>query len=144
MPYAWSSGLAVFLSMVESTGGWPQGLLDAYIAMVPEADGYSTLPGQRPPCVLPVLYRLWASLRLTHLKDWVEYAGCLNLFLALGMVFHLPRPGWLVPVMISCTSSLLMSSSQLTPLPGLFLTVPLVAKACHFGSGRSTSLITPR
>ena len=46
--------------------------LDAYIAMIPEADGDSTPLGQRPPGVLPVLYRLWASLRLGHLREWVE------------------------------------------------------------------------
>ena len=28
--------------------------------------------GQRPLCVLPAIYRLWASLRLTHLRNWVE------------------------------------------------------------------------
>ena len=26
--------------------------------------------GQRPLCVLPVVYRLWASVRLAHLKEW--------------------------------------------------------------------------
>ena len=46
-------------------------MLDAYFAMIPEADGDSTPLGQRPLSVLPVVYRLWASLRLGHLKDWV-------------------------------------------------------------------------
>ena len=58
--------------MVESTGTWPQGLLDAYIAMIPKADGYSTPLGQLPLSVLPVVYRLWASLQLGHLREWVE------------------------------------------------------------------------
>ena len=31
----WFSGLAILLELVESTGVWPQGLLDAYIAMIP-------------------------------------------------------------------------------------------------------------
>ena len=57
---------------MESTGICPQGLLDAYIAMIPEADGDSTPPGQRPLSVFPVVYRLWASLRLGHLREWVE------------------------------------------------------------------------
>ena len=47
------------------------GLLDAYIAMIPKADGDSTSLGQRPLSVLPVVYRLWASLRLGHLREWV-------------------------------------------------------------------------
>ena len=50
----------------------PQGLQDAYIAMIPKADGGSTPLGQRPLSVLPVVYRLWASLRLGHLREWVE------------------------------------------------------------------------
>ena len=65
-------GLAILLELVESTGTWPQGLLDAYIAMIPKADGDSTPLGQRPLSVLPVVYRLWASLRLGHLREWVE------------------------------------------------------------------------
>ena len=55
-----------------SASSWPQGLLDAYIAMIPEADGDSTPLGQRPLSVLPAVYSLWASLRLGHLREWVE------------------------------------------------------------------------
>ena len=72
LPIPWFSGLAILLELVESSGIWPQGLLDAKIAMIPKADGDSTPPGQRPLSVLPVLYRLWASLRLGHLREWVE------------------------------------------------------------------------
>ena len=60
------------LNMVESTGVWLQGVLDTYIAVIPKADGDSMPLGQRPLCVLPVVHRLWASLRLGHLKDWVS------------------------------------------------------------------------
>ena len=42
------------------------------IAMIPKADGDSTPLGQRPLSVLLVVYRLWASLRLGHLREWVE------------------------------------------------------------------------
>ena len=58
--------------MVESTGVWPLGLLDAYIALFPKADGDSAPLGQRPLCVLSVVYRLWASLRLSRLQGWVK------------------------------------------------------------------------
>ena len=57
--------------MVETSGVWPQGLLDAFFAMIPKADGDSTPLGQRLLSVLPVVYRLWASLRLGHLREWV-------------------------------------------------------------------------
>ena len=72
LPLPWFSGLALLLELVETSGVWPQGLLDAYIAMSPKADGDSTSLGQRPLSVLPVVYRLWASLRLGHLREWVE------------------------------------------------------------------------
>ena len=65
-------GLAILLELVETTGVWPQGLLDAFFALIPKVDGDSTPPGQRPLSVLPVMYRLWASLRLGHLREWVE------------------------------------------------------------------------
>ena len=42
------------------------------IALIPKADGDSIPSGQRPLSVLPVVYRLWASLRLGHLREWVE------------------------------------------------------------------------
>ena len=46
--------------------------MDANIAMIPKADGDSTPLGQRNLSVLPVVYRLWASLRLGYLREWVE------------------------------------------------------------------------
>ena len=72
LPLPWFSGLAIFLELVETNGVWPQGLLDAYVAMIPKADGDSTPLGHRPLRVLPVVCRLWASLRLGHFRDWVE------------------------------------------------------------------------
>ena len=72
LPLPWFSGLAVILKLVETTGIWPQGLLDAFFALIPEADGDSTPLGQRLLSVLFVVYRLWASLRLGHLREWVE------------------------------------------------------------------------
>ena len=72
LPLSWLSGLAILLELVESTGVWPQGLLDAYIAMITKTDGDSTPLRQRPLGVLPVVCRLWASLWLGHLRQWVE------------------------------------------------------------------------
>ena len=40
--------------------------------MIPKADGNSTPLGQRPISLLPVVYRLWAPLRLGHLREWVN------------------------------------------------------------------------
>ena len=39
---AWYDGLARILTRVEEIGVWPDGLLDAYIATIPKADGDAT------------------------------------------------------------------------------------------------------
>ena len=69
LPVAWYDSLAVLLDRVELDGNWQDGMLDAYIAMIPKAHGDATPLGQRPLCVLPVAYRLWASVTLGHLAD---------------------------------------------------------------------------
>ena len=56
--------LARILAKVEEFGVWPDGLLDAYIAMIPKTDGDATPLGQRPFSVLPVVYRIWDSARM--------------------------------------------------------------------------------
>ena len=67
LPLPWFSGLATLLELVETSGAWPQGLLDAYIDMIPNTDGDSTPLGQRPPqrasgCVQAVgFHSAWTS-----------------------------------------------------------------------------------
>ena len=65
------SGLAILFELVETSGVCPRAS-GCLIAMIPKADGDSTPLGQRSLSVLPVVYRLWASLRLGHLQEWVE------------------------------------------------------------------------
>ena len=67
LPVPWYDELARILTRVEDVGVWPDGLLDAYIAMVPKTDGDSTPLGQRPLSVLPVVYRVWASAKMSQL-----------------------------------------------------------------------------
>ena len=71
-PVSWFDQLARILTLVEDTGIWPDGLLDAYIAMIPKTDGDATPLGQRPLSVLPVVYRVWASARMVQLEDWFK------------------------------------------------------------------------
>ena len=42
LPVAWFDGLARILTRVEELGVWPDGLLDAYITMIPKVDGDAT------------------------------------------------------------------------------------------------------
>ena len=42
------------------------------MVMIPEAEGNSTPLGQRPLSVLPVVYKLWATVGLGHLQEWCD------------------------------------------------------------------------
>ena len=70
LPAPWFDGLASILRMLEAGGVWSENLLDAYMAVIPKVDGDATPLGQRPLCVLPVVYRLWASVRMVQLEPW--------------------------------------------------------------------------
>ena len=70
LPVSWFDQLARILTLVEDNGVWPDGLLDAYITMIPKTDGDATPLGQRPLSVLPVVYRIWASARMGQVEDW--------------------------------------------------------------------------
>ena len=56
--------LARILAKVEEFGVWPDGLLDAYSAMIPKIYCDASPLGQRPFSVLPLVYRIWASARM--------------------------------------------------------------------------------
>ena len=72
LPVSWYDELARILTLVEDTGVWPDGLLDAYITMIPKTDGDATPLGQRPLSVLPVVYRIGASARMVQLEVWFK------------------------------------------------------------------------
>ena len=72
LPVSWYDGLARILTKVEDVGVWPDGLRDAYIAMIPKTDGDATPLGQRPLSVLPIVYRKWASARMCQLEEWFQ------------------------------------------------------------------------
>ena len=72
LPVPWFDELARILTKVEDVGVWLDGLLDAYIVMIPKTDGDATPLGQRPLGVLPVVYRIWASARMGQLEDWFK------------------------------------------------------------------------
>ena len=72
LPVSWFDELARILTKVEDLGVWPDGLLDAYITMIPKTDGDATPLGQRPLSVLPVVYRIWAAARMGQLEGWFK------------------------------------------------------------------------
>ena len=72
LPVSWFDELARILTKVEDFGVWLDGLLDAYITMIPETDGNATPLGQRPLSVLPVVYRIWAAARMGQLEGWLK------------------------------------------------------------------------
>ena len=72
LPVSWLDRLAAILTLVEESGAWLGDLLDAYMIVIPKAEGNRTPLGQRPLSVLPIVYRLWANVRLTHLQDWCD------------------------------------------------------------------------
>ena len=59
------------MAPVEHTGVWPEGF-DAFVTMIRTVDGDATLEGQRPLCVLPAVYRMWASARMHQCESWFE------------------------------------------------------------------------
>ena len=67
---SWYDGLARVLTKVEDLGVWSDGLLDAYIAMIPKTDGDAPPFGQRPLSVLPIVYRILASAWMGQLEGW--------------------------------------------------------------------------
>ena len=48
LPVSWYGELARTITKVEEIGVWPEGLLDAYNAMIPKAVGDATPLDQRP------------------------------------------------------------------------------------------------
>ena len=72
LPGSWYDQVARILTKIEDFGVWPDGLLDAYIAMIPKTDGDATPLGQRPLSVLRIVYRVWASTRMVQVEEWFK------------------------------------------------------------------------
>ena len=69
LPVAWCDQLARILTNVEDTGVWPDGLLDAYIAMILKSDGDATPPWpEASQCSSCRVHRICASTRMVQLE----------------------------------------------------------------------------
>ena len=106
LPPPWFDGLARILRLVEEQGIWPEGLLDAYIALIPKSDGDATPLGQRPLCVLPVVNRIWASARMMQLEPWFRSWVPESVFSAGGGGAVLLMPG--IPLLWTLKNALLV------------------------------------
>ena len=95
LPVSWFDELARILTKVEDLCVWPDGLLDAYITMIPKTDGDATPLGQRPLSVLPVVYRIWATARMGQLEGWSK-SWVPDYVLVLVVVVVRLRPGILL------------------------------------------------
>ena len=73
LPLPWFSGLAILSEHGRVNWGYGHraGLI-LFFAMILKADGDFSPLGQRSLGVLPLVCRLWASLRLGHLKERVQ------------------------------------------------------------------------
>ena len=85
LPVSWYDGLSRILTKVEEVGVWPDGLLDAYIALIPKSDGDATplargLAASSQSCIVFGLVLVWGSWRIGL------SLGCLNLSSVLVVV----------------------------------------------------------
>ena len=74
LPRAAYDDLALVLDQIEAEGKWPQGLRGAIVALLPKKADHAPL-AQRPICLLPLIYRLWAAARGALLKEWFREHG---------------------------------------------------------------------
>ena len=72
LPDMWMEGIARLLAEVESSGTWPESVLNACVTMFPKVSGGSRPRAQRPITVLDLLYQVWAK------EVVMEWSGTLN------------------------------------------------------------------
>eukprot|EP01061_Rhynchopus_euleeides_P032944 TRINITY_DN5492_c0_g1_i3.p1 TRINITY_DN5492_c0_g1~~TRINITY_DN5492_c0_g1_i3.p1 ORF type:complete len:953 (-),score=132.75 TRINITY_DN5492_c0_g1_i3:831-3539(-) len=60
------------LNAVEKEGAWPEHLLHAMICLIPKPGSSGEPLSQRPISITPVLYRVWAAIRVRPALKWLE------------------------------------------------------------------------
>ena len=75
LPAAALESLADILTAVEAVGTWPAAWAGARMVFIPKGEGNAVI-SQRPIGILPMIYRLWARVRLGHglLERWVTHS----------------------------------------------------------------------
>ena len=63
--------LLLMFDVVEDTGRWPAALCWASVSLIPKGEGGHPLE-LRPITITPLVYRLWAAVRMKHSHDWQE------------------------------------------------------------------------
>ena len=63
--------LVKLFNTIEMTGEWPAALTCAGVTLIPKGDGGAPL-NQRPITVTPIVYRMWAAIRMRDSTIWQE------------------------------------------------------------------------
>ena len=150
--WAWNEEKTPVLRHIENAGKWLQSLLDAYIAMIPRAEGDSTPLGQRFLCVLTVVVNrpllVWPKFKIgsihgSPIRSSVQVKECLQLMPGI-LPPLISKKYSATPLEETSISSLLMWSNLLIRQTGIFLTVPWEDLDCQHGFVKSTFRFTGR
>ena len=71
LPNAALAQLARVLNLIEETGEWPETAVLGLVALIPKAVHSAEPLGQRPITIMPLVYRLWASVRGRQCSSWM-------------------------------------------------------------------------
>ncbi len=72
LPDAAYRALARILNLIEKTGKWPKAAVMGLVAMIPKAKASNEHLGQRPITIMPLIYRMWASVRGRQCSSWMS------------------------------------------------------------------------
>ena len=93
LPLPWFDGLARILALVEEEGVWPDGLLDAFFAMIPKSDGDATPPGPASSVCFARDFSVLGFSSDVAVRSLGSGLGYLLRCLALGVVAARSMPG---------------------------------------------------
>ena len=64
--------LCIVFDHIESSASWPDSFVCGYLCLIPKPESDGSPSSLRPLSILSVLYRAWASIRLSDLMTWQE------------------------------------------------------------------------
>ena len=70
LPSSFSLDLVRFYTELEKTAEWPKALTTAWLTPVPKKT--RKVADTRPIAIMGIVYRVWSSIRSSHLREWQE------------------------------------------------------------------------